>query len=73
MSRWLDVALIAALIAVVIGCFAAYAWVVQWAWNTLVPSVFGGPAIDYVQAIAVGFVLMVISGSGSRTVVRTRE
>ena len=65
-----DVAFIGALIALaalaVVG-FAAWIWIVQWAWNALVPSVFHGPSIDLIQAAAVVVFLAALSG-GTRYV-----
>lgn len=62
-----EVALWGGLIVLFAVLFGAWIWIVQWAWNTLVPSIFHGPPIDFIQAAAVAVFFMAISG-GTRYV-----
>jgi hypothetical protein len=62
-----DIGLVVGLIALVSALLVLYVLVVQWAWNTLVPAIFGGPTIDIQQAVAVCILLSLVSG-GTRYV-----
>jgi hypothetical protein len=50
------------LIVVVTALLAVWVWVVQWAWNAIVPAVFGGPTIEYWQAAAVLVLVSLFNG-----------
>ena len=39
-----------AIAALVLGGLAVFSWVVMLLWNALVPSLFGGPSLRYLQA-----------------------
>lgn len=55
-----------------LGCIAAIvlyiafgalcAWVLEWAWNIVVPALFHGPQIDFTEACAIYVALSIIGG-----------
>ena len=53
-------------LAVCTGLYVAVgaisAWVIEWAWNLLVPLFFHGPSISYAVACAIYVVLSIIIG-----------
>jgi len=51
---------IAGVIALMLAWTAFIAFILLVAWNAVVPSVFGGPTLDYGAAFALVFVLNII-------------
>ena len=66
------IALIVVVYAVVIGIGAA---ILTWGWNLVVPSVFGGPTLDFGAAYALLVVFAVIRTFlfGGGTIIRRSE
>ena len=68
--REVGLAALAVLLAVVTFCITAWVWV--WAWNLLVPALFGGPHISYMQALALSVVVSMI-GSAFKSSTTSKE
>lgn len=62
-----DALIVAGLGLLVVGLVVLWVFALMWAWNTFVPTVFGGPTIEPVQAAALALLLSAISG-GTRYV-----
>jgi len=41
----------------------ATAWLIEWAWNLIVPALFHGPHIDFTVAYAIYIALSLIGGA----------
>lgn len=54
------IGVIALVVGVLLAWTAVIALVLSWAWNLVVPSVFGGPTLDFGAAFALVFVLNII-------------
>ena len=51
------------LVVGIIGAISAVgALILMWAWNAFVPSVFNGPAISFIQAFALTFLIGSVKG-----------
>lgn len=61
---------------VIVGLIAytlAFAWVFQTLWNFVVPSVFGGPYLEYNQALAITVLLSLIGSFFKSTSTDTKS
>lgn len=53
--------MISAALYIAIGL--ATAWLIEWAWNLIVPALFHGPHIDFAIAYAIYIALSLIGGA----------
>ncbi len=49
-------------IAIWVGLGALISWGIEWAWNTVMPTLLHWPRIDFAMACAIYFLLSVIVG-----------
>lgn len=69
--------------AACLGCFACIAlyvafgalcaWVLEWAWNIIIPALFHGPQIDYTEACAIYAALSIIGGLFKATTTKSEK
>lgn len=60
------------LLAVFFLSVALLALLLQVAWNIVVPSIFGGPSLEYLQAVALLWLIW-LAGAAFRTIVRVKD
>ena len=66
-SGWGIFGIVVFAIVAIVAIYAAGGWLVSVAWNLVIPYVFALPPINWVQGIAMSFLMAQLAGFNSRT------